>query len=141
MNKKHRLPIYMLCFFSFIYPCRMWCLISTGNQGIVDNQNDLDFIISEANYFQELGADYNTWSLFYFNKELELGDLYRSNVPANIDSVYQSFLNQSLNEESNSKILSGHLRAPSSGAVDIEILIHFYLIITIKHIPLCIMVR
>ena len=34
----------------------MWCLISTGNQGIVDNQNDLDFIISEANYFQEIGA-------------------------------------------------------------------------------------
>ena len=46
-------------------------------------------------------------------------DIHRSNIPANIDSVYQVFLNQSLNEESNSKILSGHLRAPSFGAVDI----------------------
>ena len=119
MSKKYRLPIYMLYFLSFIYPCRMWCLISTGNQGIVDNQNGLDFIISEANYFQEIGAGYNTWSLFYYNQELGFGDIYRSNVPANIDSVYQAFLNQSLNEESNSKILSGHLRAPSSGAVDI----------------------
>ena len=119
MSKKYRLPIYMLYFLSFIYPCRMWCLISTGNQGIVDNQNDLDFIISEANYFQEIGAGYNTWSLFYYNQELGFGDIYRSNVPANIDSVYQAFLNQSLNEESNSKILSGHLRNPSSGAIDI----------------------
>jgi len=97
----------------------MWCLISIGNQGIVDNQNDLDFIISEANYFQEIGAGYNTWSLFNYNQELELQDIYRSNVSANIDTVYQIFLNQSLNEESNSKILSGHLRAPSSGAIDI----------------------
>ena len=84
----------------------MWCLISIGNQGIVDNQNDLDFIISEANYFQEIGAGYNTWSLFYYNQELGLEDIYRSNAPANIDTVYQAFLNQSLNEESNSKILS-----------------------------------
>ena len=119
MIKRYRLSIYFLIFFSFLYPCRMWCLISIGNQGIVDNQNDLDFIIGEANYFQELGESYNTWSLFYYNQELELGDIYRSNVPANIDSVYQAFLNQSLEEESNSKILSGHLRAPSSGAADV----------------------
>ena len=119
MSKKYRLPIYMLYFLSFIYPCRMWCLISIGNQGIVDNQNDLDFITSEADYFQEIGASYNTWSLFYYNQELGLEDIYRSNVPANIDTVYQAFLNQSLNEESNSKILLGHLRMPSSGAVDI----------------------
>ena len=72
MSKKYRLPIYMLYFLSFIYPCRMWCLISIGNQGIVDNQNDLDFIISEANYFQEIGAGYNTWALFYYNQELDV---------------------------------------------------------------------
>ena len=50
----------------------------TNNQGIVDNQNDLDFIISEANYFQELGSDYDTWSLFYYNQELELVDFLRT---------------------------------------------------------------
>ena len=72
MSKKYRLPIYMLYFLSFIYPCRMWCLISIENQVIVDSQNDLDFIMSEANYFQEIGAGYNTWSLFIITKNWDL---------------------------------------------------------------------
>ena len=75
----------------------VWEYIKFGSLSEIytDKQNDLDFIISEANYFQEIGAGYNTWSLFYYNQDLGLGDIYRSNVPANIDSVYLAFLNHS----------------------------------------------
>ena len=113
---------YLFCiavFTTTLYPCRLWCIISIGNQNITNNENDLDYILSEANYFQELGSDYATWSLFYYDQEFELADIYRSVIPSDIDTNYQNFLNQVLNEDNNAKIIGGHLRNPSSGAISI----------------------
>tara|TARA_B100001250_G_scaffold414630_1_gene454992 strand:- start:17658 stop:19466 length:1809 start_codon:yes stop_codon:yes gene_type:complete len=115
----YQLLIYLLFISSFIYPCRLWCIISIDNQSLTENQSDLNFIIDEANYFQELGTDYNSWSLFYYNQDMDLENIYRSNMPANSDTAFQIFLDQSLNQETDTKILAGHLRAPTSGAVNI----------------------
>ena len=114
-----RFIFYIIILTTTLHPCRLWCLISIGNQNVTNNESDLDYILSEANYFQELGSDYDTWSLFYYNQELELVDLYRSEISSDIDTNYQNFLDQILNEENNAKIIGGHLRNPTSGAFSI----------------------
>ena len=112
----------VLIFYSFtsiICACRLWYVIPLNNQNMFHNELDLQIFQGESEYFQLLGNDFESWSLFFYDQNHQMNDVYRSGISASSDSNYQSFINNVINYDGNLEFFGGHLRSPSSGAYDI----------------------
>jgi len=58
----------VLIFYSFtsiICACRLWYVIPLNNQNMFHNELDLQIFQGESEYFQLLGNDFESWSLFF----------------------------------------------------------------------------
>ena len=85
-----------------------------------ENNYSFQIIQSQANYFQSLGSGYpNGWSLCSYNIENELSSLFRSELHVDTDTMYQAIFDSLVHLPDTTVIILGHLRAASSGAVDI----------------------
>tara|TARA_Y100000591_G_scaffold328193_1_gene354150 strand:+ start:339 stop:2069 length:1731 start_codon:yes stop_codon:yes gene_type:complete len=90
-----------------------------NNSSLSSDYIGKDIIIEKANFFQQLGSNFDTFSLYYYAQTNQLEDIYRSEIPSDLDSNFQNFFNIILNEESDAKTVGGHLRNPSSGAYEV----------------------
>ena len=120
-----KIIIKYIIYFLIIIPndisaCRLWCVVSYDNYLMSENNYSFQIIQSQANYFQSLGSGYpNGWSLCSYNIENELSSLFRSELHVDTDTMYQAIFDSLVHLPDTSVIILGHLRAASSGAVDI----------------------
>ena len=120
-----KIIIKYIIYFFIIIPndisaCRLWCVVSYDNYLMSENNYSFQIIQSQANYFQSLGSGYpNGWSLYSYNIENDLSSLYRSELYVNTDTMYQAIFDSLVHLPDTSVIILGHLRAASSGAIDI----------------------
>jgi len=113
-------PILLLVLISTnLYACRLWGIISLSDYIIPNSEDSLQIVQSESEFFEQLGIGYDSWSIAYYNQSHQIGGIHRSDIPANIDTMYQEFFNQILDPENDAKLMLGHLRSSSSGASDI----------------------
>lgn len=98
-----------------IIACRLWYVLSVGNEGLLNA--DLQLIDENSLYFQNLGETYDDgWSLSFFDVQNQLGGIYRSSLPAHNDTNYQINYSEIFQAENEAKSIIGHLRKTSSGA-------------------------
>ncbi len=115
-----KITMLLFSFSESLFSCRLWGIISSSDNTIQNSYNPAYLVQSESDYFEELGSNYLSWSLSYYNQTNQLADIYRSDLPTNADTMYQHFFSQALIPGNGAKILLGHLRSPTSGAIDIE---------------------
>ncbi len=109
-----------LLLYANLYACRLWGIISVGDNIIPNAGDSLQLVQSESQFFEQLGSNYlDGWSIAYYNQSYEFSGIHRSDTTTSSDSIYQQYFNQILNPENNAKIMLGHLRAGSSGATNI----------------------
>ena len=103
-----------------ISACRLWGIVELSNTSITNNVNSYHIIQSESNFFQSLGSNYiSGWSLSSYSNNGQLSGIYRSELLADMDSMYQVvFDSLSYLPDTTTKLI-GHLRVASSGANDI----------------------
>ena len=105
---------------SIVYSCRIWGVVELFNNSITNNDNTYQIIQSESIFFKSLGNNYpNGWSLSCYNVNAELSGVYRSELTADIDSMYQFIFDSLSHLPDTTTKLIGHLRIASSGATGI----------------------
>ena len=115
-----KITVLLFSFSESLFSCRLWGIISSSNNTLQNSYDPAYLVQSESDYFEELGSNYLSWSLSYYNQTNQLADVYRSDLPTNADTMYQHVFSQALIPGNGAKIILGHLRSPTSGAIDIE---------------------
>ncbi len=78
-----KITVLIFSFSESLFSCRLWGIISSSDN-IIQNSYDPAYLVqSESDYFEELGSNYLSWSLSYYNQTNQLADVYRSDLPTN----------------------------------------------------------